>query len=71
MNLSSVNFSRVDLEGENIIGPFLQVSLVCSYYTSIAVQLLEFGLGSELFLELVMRTQVPFVNVRCKCRTCN
>jgi hypothetical protein len=49
VNLSSVNFSRVDLEGENIIGPFLQMSLVCSYYTSIAVQLLEFGLGSELF----------------------
>jgi hypothetical protein len=51
VNLSSVNFSRVDLEGENIIDPFLQMSLVCSYYTSIAVQLLEFGLGSELFSE--------------------
>ena len=49
MNLSSVHFLGVDLEGEKIIGSFLQVALVCSYYKSIAVQLLEFGLVSEFF----------------------
>ena len=66
MDLSSVIFLRVDLEGEVIIGPFLQVALVCSYYTSIAVQLLEFGLGSELFSRAGnANAGVPCVNVRC------
>lgn len=50
MNLSTGEFLRVYFEGSRIIGPVLQVELVCSYYTSIARAALRIRVGSEVVL---------------------